>query len=420
MRSWRSRKPFRAQAALFAVATIAVSVAARSEPQGSPTPLQLFQRMLPAMRHPRCTNCHGVVDPVTGKNHHGGVVPKGTDCTTSCHLAAEEWQIPGSDHFFAGRTDREICSQVSDFVSTFGRDPFRTKHIREDDQILQAFDGYAGGAREPGKTYADGTVGPPADKPPMSHAEFVKAGDDWILQGNAACDLEGTITEEEWVNSVDTIVNTPQHLHISTQTATRTVVVTATSKGFTADITLDGKITRVSTQQSTNAMGLPCTVVATIKKTYTGSTKGPAKVVMKDTAFMIPSPVPPQTDYRIDVELPKETTRSISSIEYQDGCGLGLKGEPTETTTEDFDEWTFTLEGRVQNAKENAVGGCAKTVKQDDVGETQPMSVMPCNRYGHMGNAVEPWLANHGAEVAFHTGAYVPFNVNVTWNLKRR
>lgn len=401
---------------LFTVAIIAVSVAP-SAPQSSPTPFQLFQRMLPAIRHPRCTNCHGVVDPLTGMNHRGGEVEK--DVCLSCHGKAAEWQIPGNDHFFAGRTDREVCSQVSDFVSTFGRDAFRTKHIRQDDQIIQAFDGLAGGARVPGDRYDDGTVMPPADPPKISHQDFIKAGDDWILQGNAACDLEGTITQDEWVNSVDTVVSTPSHLHIMTQTGTRTVVVSAGPAGFTADITVNGTITSTSTQTIAIAGG-SCTVVAMQRTTYTGNTKGPAKVVVKDTAFMTPDPVPPQADYRIDVELPKETVQRTTVIDIQDKCGFGLKGEPSQTKTDDFNEWTFTLEGRVQDAKENAIGGCAKTVKQGDVGETQPISVMPCNRYGHMGNAVEPWLMNHGADVSYHTGADIPFNSNVTWNLRRR
>lgn len=80
----------------------------------------------------------------------------------------------------------------------------------------------------------------------------------------------------------------------------------------------------------------------------------------------------------------------------------------------------FTLEGRVQNAKENAIWGVRENVKQSDVGETRPMSVMHCNRCGHMGNAVEPWLKNHSADVAYHPGASIPFNINVTWKLRRR
>ena len=59
-------------------------------------------------------------------------------------------------------------------------------------------------------------------------------------------------------------------------------------------------------------------------------------------------------------------------------------------------------------------------MKLDEAGETQPMSIAPCNRFGHMGNAVEPWLVNHGANNSYHNGACIPFNVNVTWNLKRR
>lgn len=416
------------RAGLFVLATAAVSLAARSGPQASPDPFKLFQKMLPAIRHPRCTNCHGAVNPRTGQKHPGGIVPplvvsgvsRDTGCTLSCHIDADEWQLPGDDHFFAGRTDRQVCSQISDFVSTFGKERFRLEHIREDDQIIRAFDGFAGGARELGKTYPDGSIGPPPDKPPITHGQFIKAGDDWVLQGNAACDLEGTITMEEWVNSVDTISNTLAHLHVATQTGTRTVVVTAGASGFTADARVYGRIVRVSTQNSTNSAGRPCTVVLTVTKTYRGRTTGPAKLVMKDTAFMQPTPQAPQTDYRIDVELPRETTVSTTVNDLQDGCGVGITLDPGGTVPDDFDEWSFTLEGRVQDAKENAIGGCTKTVTMDQVGETQPMALMPCNRFGHMGNAVEPWLMNHGAENAYHTGRNISFNVNVTWNLKRR
>jgi hypothetical protein len=331
--------------------------------------------MMPAIRHPRCTNCHGVVDPRSGKNHHGGAIPPDTSCL-DCHTDADEWQIPGNEHFFAGRTDREICSQVADFVSTFGREPFRTEHIRKDDQIVRAFDGFAGGAREPGKTYPDGTIGPPGEKPRMTHEAFIQAGDDWVLRGNAACDPEGTITAEEWVNSVDTIVNTPAHTHVKTQTGTRTVKVTVTGSTATADIIVNGSITSVSTQ-TVQKSGGQCAFVVTSRTAYSGTTKGPAKVVMKDTAFMIPLPQRPQTDYRIDVELPPEQTVTSQSVSVQDGCGIGFTPEPSSTTPNKFDEWTFTLEGRVQDVKDNAIGGCTKTVKLSEVGETQPMSIAP-------------------------------------------
>jgi len=428
MRSWSHRNRFRMRAVLFGAAIVASSLAARTEPQTSPDPFKLFQQMLPAIRHPRCTNCHGAVNPRTGHRHPGGIVPplvvntiaRDTGCTLSCHTDADEWQLPGDEHFFEGRTDRQVCSQISDFVSTFGKDPFRQEHIRHDDQIIRAFDGFAGGAREPGKTYPDGSIGPPPEKPRITHQEFIKAADDWVLQGNAACDLEGSITMEEWVNSVDTIVKTPAHLHVSTQTGTRTVVVTAGANGFTADTRVDGKIVAVSTQYSTDRAGRPCTIVLTTTDTYSGSTRGPAKLVMKDTAFMVPPPQPPQTDYRIDVELPKEKTVKTTAHAIQDGCGSGITLDPGQTEPNDFDEWSFTLEGRVQDAKANAVGGCSKTVTLDQVGTTQHMSLMPCNRFGHMGNAKEPWLVNHGAQSAFHTGKNIPFNVTVTWNLKRR
>jgi hypothetical protein len=418
----KNRSPGRrltAQAWLFVIGTVAVSLAADTEPQSQPDPFQLFQRMMPAIRHPRCTNCHGGVDPFTGDNHHGGVVPRDNKCTFTCHTDAEEWQIPGNEHFFAGRTDRQICSQIADFVSTFGREPFRLEHIRKDDQILQAFEGFAGGAREPGKVYPDGTVGPAAEKPLMTHEQLVQAGDDWILQGNGACDLAGTITVDEWVNSVDTVVNTPSHTHIITQTATRKATITAEGARFRADITTQGEAVTLSTQRLKTEKG-PCTVILTIKDVFSGNTQGPAKVVMKDTAFMIPAPQPPATDYRIDIELPPEKTQRNQSTVIDDGCTGLLTDQNGDTQTDEFDEWAFTLEGRVMDGRENAIGGCTKAVKWDEVGKTLPMAVAPCNRFGNMGNAQEPWLVNHGALSAFHDGSPIPFHINVTWNLRRR
>jgi len=46
-------------------------------------PLVLFQKMMPVFMHPRCLNCHGVVDPVSGQNHEGKAVPPGVDTARS-------------------------------------------------------------------------------------------------------------------------------------------------------------------------------------------------------------------------------------------------------------------------------------------------------------------------------------------------
>ena len=422
-----SGKRFPAIITIIAVAAIgAVSVAARNAPrQGQPTPLQLFQRMFPAIRHPRCTNCHGIVDPETGKNHPGGRISSNPsdptyEACTSCHSDAHEWMIPQPEHFFAGRTDKQICSQVSDFVSTFGQQAFMSKHVRLDDQIVQAFVGVAGGARSPGLKHADGTIDPPAEPPPMTHAAFIKAADDWITQGFGACTVEGTIRWEESVSSVDSFQTAPTLTHLATQTGTRTVTITSTAAGrFRADIEVNGVMIMESRHRSTNAQGQPCTVITTVRDQYAGTTTGPAIVAIKDTVFRVPSPRPPKIDYRIDVTLPPEKTRRTSATNIQDGCGVGLTSPPNEVGTFDWPAWEFTIEGYLDDVSaRNAVGGCAKSVKWDEVGQT--LSANVCNRFANMGNANEPWLVNHGASGSYHDGTPIPFDVNVTWNLRRR
>src|SRR5262245_40579220 len=89
-----------------AVILVAMS-SASSIQQAAPTPMQLFSRMLPVIRHDRCINCHGDVDPISGKDHMGGEIdPKVTQCT-KCHM--EGWQLPGPSHIWTGKSDREIC-----------------------------------------------------------------------------------------------------------------------------------------------------------------------------------------------------------------------------------------------------------------------------------------------------------------------
>ena len=55
------------------VAGGAMAVTASPQAEVAATPAQLFSRLLPAIRHARCTNCHDIVDPVSGLDHVAGV-----------------------------------------------------------------------------------------------------------------------------------------------------------------------------------------------------------------------------------------------------------------------------------------------------------------------------------------------------------
>jgi len=77
--------------------------------QASPTPLQLFQKMLPVVRHPRCMNCHGGVNPADSTKHGGGAIT--VEACEQCHTDVSHWDLPGRDHFFVGRSRQYLHQQ---------------------------------------------------------------------------------------------------------------------------------------------------------------------------------------------------------------------------------------------------------------------------------------------------------------------
>src|ERR1051325_1173432 len=102
-----------------------------------PTPLQLFQKMLPVIRHPRCANCHGGIDPRTPAHQGMKDVLDGSDCDV-CHGDAEvdpqhdDWVPPSPDHFVGGKTDEQLCALYSEFAMKQGHARFISNHIKGD------------------------------------------------------------------------------------------------------------------------------------------------------------------------------------------------------------------------------------------------------------------------------------------------
>src|SRR4029079_19761316 len=146
------------------------------------TPLQLFQRMLPVIRHARCSNCHGGMDPRSPAHRGRNEVLTGSSCET-CHNDAHAWTIPQPDHFFVRKTDKQVCALFSQFAANMGYPQFITNHLEDDELIALAFQGLIRVARDPGTV--DPTTGqpdPPADPPPVLHAAFVTLAKDWINQ----------------------------------------------------------------------------------------------------------------------------------------------------------------------------------------------------------------------------------------------
>jgi len=60
---------------LIGVGTLSAPVQAK---QAENAPLALFDEMMPVFSSPRCANCHGGVNPVSGFNHEPGPVTDST------------------------------------------------------------------------------------------------------------------------------------------------------------------------------------------------------------------------------------------------------------------------------------------------------------------------------------------------------
>lgn len=165
--------------------------------------LDLFTPMMPAFKHPRCLNCHGVVDPLTGANHGGGKVdagpqnngrgittPMGNGTCLQCHTAGVKREATGEESgpwflapalmSFVGKEPKTLCEQVSDFGFPDPTDPPLSMqhfhdHIVEDPRIGLGFEGLSGGAAKK------------PDPPPMNRQQFVALAMKWATQGRHEC-----------------------------------------------------------------------------------------------------------------------------------------------------------------------------------------------------------------------------------------
>ena len=382
-----------------------------SQQGAAPTPLQLFQKLLPVIRHDRCMNCHGGVDPISGDNHDGGMIdtvstsPHFEPCG-NCHKTHPSWHRPSADHFFVGKSDQELCRQFEDFASHMGHAPFISNHLKSDEFIIAAFEALMGGARDP-KDFD------PQDKPPMDQAAFIQVAKDWLTQGQGACEALGTISLEESVNSVDTIKVGPLDNHFRWQ-GTRTVTLRLSNGNYYADIRTDYTITQVSVHH------LPaCDVTTKLIQHHTGGGTGIATVTIKDTT-LFGDTRPPQTDYRIDISLPSEKIQKTEDNSVVNSCGIGLPPPPNDAQSFDWDGTSFVLEGHVDDpTTEGRVGSCDKLVKFHEIGTTKTFADDPgaCLQFGKVGNSWTPGLMDRLPKT-FHDEVDVPYHVIAKWNLK--
>jgi hypothetical protein len=398
-------------------------VSTRRQQAPQRTPLQLFDAMMPVISHPRCVNCHHGIDPISGLGHGGGPVDtsmdtnrrpprRKQDCNDGgCHDDAkkpDEWHQPNRGQSFAGKNNKQLCALVADFVMFMGEAAALT-HIKSDSLIGFAFVGLSAGARNS------------ADQPPMTRRQFVDSFTVWMNQGHASCDVEGTITRDEAVDT-DTTWRMAHIEYRLEQTGRRNVTITRRGDEFHSVATVHGSITLTQTQHLENAAGQPCTITSRGLTTYDGSTSGLAQVTIKDTVIFASTPArAPDKDYRIDVTLPKETVRRRETDTVADHCGLGLQASPPDAHSTDYDGNTFSIEGHLVYPFKNLTGGCDKFVKSDDVASMAVQhNVFECLRFANVGNYEPPWLIQNEAATSYHDGTPIPVRVTTTWNLKYR
>jgi len=100
-----------------------------------------FAKMIPVFRHPRCSNCHGGVDPFTDPQtgKHGGGVRDADDFETgiceSCHSEMDggmkdaQWRMAPPPMFWVKKSDEQLCMQVREMEPDAAR---YVGHIRDD------------------------------------------------------------------------------------------------------------------------------------------------------------------------------------------------------------------------------------------------------------------------------------------------
>ncbi len=401
-------------AGALSIPVTVVDAQAPTQPPAAPTPMELFAKLLPVIRHDRCSNCHGNVDPITGRNHEGGDQTL-ADCV-GCHNTVQGredrahpfWELPEAAHFFVGKSDRELCGQFSEIASKMGHELFISNHLRGDKLIIAAFEGMSAGAREE----------PPHPPGMMDQDEFIRLARDWLSRGHGACDVEGTVSLVETVRSEDRWHLVPNSDDFTGQLGTRNVTVTYSGGRYRAQIDVSGTITEDHVQHLSLPSG-NCDLSMHEVVTYSGTTTGPATVTASYGAFFGDTdPTLGQTDYRIDVTLPPERTQRTRIVEITDGCGTGVfPSTPLETLQLNWPASSFTLEGHLDDPKTvNLVGFCDREVRKSQVRETKSILEMSCNRFGDKGNAKEPWLMNQML-LGMTNLQDIPVRVRSYWNI---
>ena len=211
-------------------------------PPQEATAVLAFEDMIPVIRHPRCMNCHGGVNPLVPYaqgRHMGGLIdttqiPNSSVQTIrkvceQCHAQLPGWDTPGAPMFWVGKTDKQICMQFKQFST----DPADfIAHITDDRGGVAFIDAAFIGERaldDDSKTYGANYGKPFAvDPPPGTHADLIRQGTQWANTvgpkgWNAAPDCGCEIHRDGWVGTAHFAMTVPGSGYSVEEEATATV-----------------------------------------------------------------------------------------------------------------------------------------------------------------------------------------------------
>jgi len=395
-----------------AIVTLAMLAPEPSRPPAPKEPLEYFTEMMPVFTHARCINCHGDVDPFTNRDHEGGQIAPGENCTRSgCHTQAnntnvgpvaeaDDWKMapqavwfvkPAAAGGFTPKTDRELCEQMADRVANRGKQEFMD-HLQGDFQIKLAFLGQSGGAN------AD----PQGDPPPMPKRKFELAAAQWMDDGFAVCEREGTIVRTETIESDNTYnPGTIQETRVK-QSGRRQVTVRLANGRYETNVEVHGTVTTTRTIHGERD-GVPCRTDINAEVAYSEVNDPSPGVPGQSGSASVDVKLEANGDYTVVVRLDKEKHRSVESNSVQDGCGTGLRPSPPETLEQDWPATTFLFRGKLTDPRNPTLLAGRELHRWFD-------RVSP---------AEDPWLPDHYAAMGLD-GTIYPVDIKTSWNIRYR
>lgn len=389
--------------------------APQSPASPSADPIDLFKEIYPVFSHPRCVNCHGVVETVpghirelTGRGHGGGEVRLPDDECSDCHNEPESiigvWQFTAPPHMsFVGKDLELMCALQSDEVRSFddaagshsaARAGSYMHHLTNDPLIEAGFAGRAAGQ----------IIHP--QRPPIPKDKFLEAAQKWLDAGAGCGRLTGTITQ---VETFEANYQYPMGGGTTTVTesANRKVTINRYSDGTAvATVSMGGRgtIRIVFTSDG-------CTTTATSLSTWHGTSSNPLDLeslgITRDGGR-----------YEITFTIPGEKTQSTHSGTGTSTCGgAGLSFGPDTDEELTWEPWHVAI-----RCPPNFTPDADNTIDCDVNTSTQPpvLSGTIVRTVRGASDAVErqSWLNESPVGTSrADDGSPIKVKVETTWNL---